>query len=112
MKRPHWDLALVKKLAATRHGLIMKKSRASQCFSSVPEAYRVCRAIIAELTVDSFSESVVQQFEEVFDVYGVIIDGVGFFLKFTVEVETRVIVISLYPLEKAAMKTNKGKVQP
>ncbi len=113
MKSPHWDLELVKSVAAQREGLFIKRTRALDYFATRKVAYEKAREIIANLTVGSFSKSEQQQFGEWCDTYGIQIDGAGWLLKFTIdESMPQVVVISLHPLEKGPLKTNKGMVTP
>ena len=113
MRQPRWPLEEVKAVAATRNGLLLKKTRALDFFATPKAAYARARQVISQLTVDRFSRSEQLQFDEWFDIYGVEIDGAGWMLKFTIdESQPQVIVISLHPLERGPLQTNRGLVKP
>lgn len=112
MKQPRWDLKIVKQVASQEDGLLLSKTRALAFFSGPDEAYTTALREIMALSIGSFVETTVQQFGEIFDAYGIVMDGKGWMLKFTVyETLPQVMVVSLHPLERS-LKTNKGEVKP
>ena len=67
----------VKTVAAERNGLLLKKTRARDSFVSPAEAYKEARRVLADLTLDNYAETMKQQFDEEFDIYGVVVSGNG-----------------------------------
>ncbi len=108
---PRWKLDEVRTIAAERNGLLLKKTRAKDSFATPAEAYREARRVLADLTLDNYADTVKQQFDEEFDIYGVVLGGNGWMLKFTIdESQPQVVVISLHPLERP-LKCAKGTLQ-
>jgi hypothetical protein len=111
MKRPHWPLTRVKALAAKDGGLFIQRTRALDFFETFGDAVRAARAAIAGLGEAQFSSTVTLTWD-VADVYGVRIEGHGWYLKLTIdEGVPEVAVISFHPLERP-LKTNGGMVRP
>ena len=111
MKVPRWDLVTVKALAASPGGLQVLKTRAIDSFPDRRTAYAAARSMIAALALGNFAETVRLGLDEA-DVYGVKIDGRGWYVKLTVREENDlVVVISFHPLEHR-LQTNKGTVLP
>lgn len=111
MRQPHWPLSRVKALAKAKGGLFIQRTRALDYFASLSEALETARQVIRDLTINSFAHSV-QLTYDVADVYGVRIDGSGWYLKLTIDEEApEVAVISFHPLERA-LRTNGGVVKP
>lgn len=111
---PAWDLALVQEVASGGgRSVVLKKTRALDSFASPAEAYRTTKKVLAQLSLDSFSETVTLRFDMKADVYGVVIGGAGWILKLTVDESVpQVVVISLHPLEKGPLRTRGGMVNP
>lgn len=110
MGAPHWPIAQVQELAAAKR-IWVQKTRAADFFLTTSEAIRVAREVAMELTNDDFSHSI-QLTVDLCDVYGIVIDGGGWFLKLCVDVDVpELLIVSLHPLERP-LKTNGGMVNP
>ena len=109
-KRPYWNLERVKALAASDL-LVLSRTRALNFFEADDKAVATAKHIIAGLSADQFADTLLQPAK--CDVYGVQIDGGGWYLKLTIDPQPPegLIVISLHPLEKP-LKTNTGMVKP
>jgi hypothetical protein len=112
MKRaPHFPLERLKELVARPRGLFIQRERALDFFATYTEAYATVRQVILGLSPSSFAHTV-QLTYDIADVYGVRVQGAGWYLKVTVdEGVPAVAVISFHPLERA-LKTSGGVVKP
>lgn len=112
MKKPHWDLEEVKRLAGQRDGLWVQVGRALVFFDGDARAAKeAVLKTIDGLTVKDFVRTVEQTWDVV-DVYGVRRqDDAGWMLKLYIDQATQVTVISFHPLEHP-IKTNGGWVRP
>ena len=110
VKEPHWPLDEVKRLAAA--GTIwVQKTRAAAFFPTTREAVEVATEIALTLDVGAFS-CTQELTHDVADVYGIVRDGDGWFLKLCIDVEApELLIISLHPLERPLV-TNAGVVKP
>lgn len=111
MKSPRWSLRVIKNLAASGAVEVLE-TRAAEFFEGGrDEAYDAAIAAVAALTAKNFSHTVSQADE--CDVYGIVRDGAGWYLKVTVmqPKNATLIVISLHPLEWP-LRTNGGMVNP
>jgi hypothetical protein len=106
MNAPHWSLRLIKNLAASG-SFILSQTKAVAFFDSKDEAYATAAEQIAKLTAMNFSH--VKQQADACDVYGVVIDGVAWYLKVTVQAKSTLFVMSLHPAT-GPIKTNGGIV--
>lgn len=91
----------------------MRKTSALDFFSTPNDAYEAARCAIADLDVGQFCDTE-QLVVDLADVYGIELDGRGWYLKVAVDEDIEdsiVIVISLHPL-KWPMRTNGGMVKP
>ena len=110
MKDPHWPLGEVKRLAAAGQ-IWVQKTRAAVFFPTTREAVQVATEIALSLDVGAFS-STQELTHDVADVYGIVRDGKGWFLKLCIDVEVpELLIISLHPLERPLV-TNAGVVKP
>lgn len=109
-KKPFWELSRVKALAAANR-LILSRSRALNFFEADEIAVAMAKQVLAALVVGQFAETLLQPAK--CDVYGVLLSGKGWYLKFTIErgPPEELLVISLHPLERS-LKTNTGVVKP
>ncbi len=89
--------------------MVLSRTRASAFFATETEARRVATSAIAALSDLDFSHTTQQRDD--CDVYAVVIDGRGFYLKVTIIMGPRLMVISLHPLEYP-LRSKKGVVQP
>lgn len=107
---PHWPIAQVQELAGAKR-IWVQKTRAADFFLTTSDAIRVAREVVMALTNDDFSHST-QLTVDLCDVYGIVIDGDGWFLKLCVDVDVpELLIVSLHPLERP-LKTNRGMVNP
>jgi hypothetical protein len=65
---PVWEISRVQAIAKERNGLLLKRTRAIDSFSSAREAYTKARQVIADLTESQFSETVKLRFDMECDV--------------------------------------------
>ena len=101
-KKPYWDLQNVKMLAASGK-LYLSKTKAQKSFSDPATAMSTARATIGDLTERQFAETLRQV--DTCDVYGVRINGCGWYLKVTID--ELLVVVSLHPLLRP-LHTNSG----
>jgi gentisate 1,2-dioxygenase len=109
--QPLWKLDLVQELAAQERLFLTRA--ASTCFPTFNEALDWVHAAIAELEPGHFAHSV-QLHTHRADVYGFVAEGCGWYLKLTVEKDSReefVLVISCHPLEHPIL-TLRGTIGP
>jgi hypothetical protein len=110
-RTPRFPLERLKKLAAQPGGLFIQRGRALDSFETVSEAYAVAKRVIGELELTSFAQTVKLTYD-VADVYGVKLEGNGWYLKVTIDESIpEVAVISFHPLERP-IRTNGGMVKP
>lgn len=80
-------------------------------FATQDEAYEAVEVTIASLTIRSFAHTTVQT-QDVCDVYGVVREGEGWYLKLCIDnAVPEVAVVSFHLLERP-LRTNGGEVQP
>jgi hypothetical protein len=107
---PHWPLKRVKDLAKKRR-LFIQRTRALDFFTTLSEALQAARTTLLELELTNFAHTVKMTYD-VADVYGVLTEGEGWYLKLTIDdQEPEVVVISLHPLERP-LKTRGGILKP
>ncbi len=109
--RPHWSLAEIRSLAANERLLLTHA--ACDHFPTRVEALDWVHGVIAELRAVDFAHSV-QLEEHIADVYGVVVDDRGWYLKLTVDRDARgklVLVISCHPVEYT-LTTRLGRIEP
>lgn len=109
-KKPHWEIDRVKELAASGK-MIMTESKALASFPTFDAAAAAANAVIAGLHQGIFAETLIQTTK--CDVYGVKLNGKGWYLKVTIDhdPEEELIIVSLHPLARP-LKTNTGMVMP
>ena len=108
--RPHWPLARIQQLA-TKRKLFIQRTRALDFFPTPMEAFSAAKEVLTTLEIKSFAQTV-KLTHDVADVYGVVIEQHGWYLKLTIdETEPEVVVISFHPLERP-LKTRGGMVKP
>jgi hypothetical protein len=110
-RQPHWSLAEIRGLAA-RERLVLTHA-ACDYFSTRSEALDWIHGVIAELRVADFAHSVELEVHTA-DVYGVVVDGCGWYLKLTLEMDAHeklVLVISCHPVEYSLV-TRGGTIEP
>lgn len=107
-RMPHWDLAQVQALVGEQKFAVLK-SRALDFFSTPREGRSAVAEAVASLTLKAFSHTVQQR--DVCDVYGVTVDGHGWYLKLCIDEATKVLIISFHPAERP-IQTKGGWVQP
>ncbi len=105
-KKPYWDLENVKALAASGK-LFLTKTKAEKSFPDPATAMATARATIGDLTERQFAETLKQI--DTCDVYGVRINGRGWYLKVTID--ELLVVVSLHPLLRP-LHTNSGMLLP
>lgn len=105
-KKPYWDLENVKALAASGK-LILTKTKAEKSFPDPAAAMAAARATISDLGERQFAETLRQV--DICDVYGVHINGIGWYLKVTID--DLLVVVSLHPLLRP-LQTNAGILRP
>jgi len=105
-KKPHWSLEDAKRLAAEGR-LFLSKTKAQAFFPDPWTAATKAQAVIADLTERQFAHTLQQT--DICDVYGVRLDGKGWYVKLTID--DLLVIVSLHPLEKP-LKTNAGEVKP
>jgi hypothetical protein len=105
-KKPYWSLEKVKALAASGK-LILSKTKAQKSFADPATAMAAAKATIGDLTERQFAETLKQV--DTCDVYGVRINGSGWYLKVTID--ELLVVVSLHPLA-GPLKTNSGVLHP
>lgn len=103
-RKPHWEIARVKSLAAAGK-LLLTKTKAQNSFAAATTATHAAMTIIAQLSERQFSETQVQL--DICDVYAVPFQGRGWYLKVTVD--DLLVVVSLHPLQWP-LRTNGGVV--
>lgn len=77
-KKPYWNLENVKALAASGK-LVLTKTKAEKSFPDPATAMATARATIGDLTERQFAETLKQV--DICDVYGVRINGSGWYPK-------------------------------
>ena len=111
---PRWPLERVKALASAG-AVWVRRTRARVFFAGNAEAVRAVTRAIAALTDDDFAATATLADKTAADVYGVLIDGAGWYLKLWIDEEgpdgAEVDVISFHPLEHP-LRTRKGMVSP
>jgi len=91
--------------------LFVQRTRALDFFSSPREALATVKEVLVGLELGSFAHSVKLTWD-VADVYGVVIEEEGWYLKITVdEEEPELVVISFHPLERP-LRTRGGVIEP
>lgn len=105
-KKPHWNLDDVKQLADEGR-LLLSKTKAQAFFPDPVTATTKAQGVIADLTERHFAHTLRQV--DICDVYGVRLDGKGWYLKLTID--GLLVIVSLHPLDKP-LKTNSGEVKP
>jgi hypothetical protein len=111
---PHWPLDRVKQLVSEGK-VFVQKTRALEFFATMEAAYLTVEATVSGLTTKAFAHSM-QQTQDVCDVYGVLVEGDGWYLKICIDEGTpenapEVAVVSFHPLERP-LRTNSGEVKP
>jgi hypothetical protein len=109
--KPRWSLSDVKALVA--EGRVLVTQRVCAWFPTQSESLLTVSEVIATLSGSNFAHNAVLA-NHVADVYGVVLDDRGWYLKFSVteDAEGRaVVVISFHPLERA-LRTRGGVVIP
>ncbi len=110
-KRPHWSLAEIRSLAAQERLLLTHA--ACDYFPTRTEALDWIHGVIAELRAVDFAHSVELR-AHLADVYGVVVDNCGWYIKLTVDSDAHgklVLVISCHPVEYPLM-TRLGEIEP
>lgn len=109
---PRWPLERVKQVASRANGLLLKRTSALDHFSTRTLAYNAATRLLDRLSLSAYAQTITQQFDEVMDVYGVVIDEAGWYLKLTIDENVPcVVVISLHPLREA-IRTKGGLIKP
>jgi hypothetical protein len=86
-------------------------TRALNFFDTMEAASEAVQLTVAGLTARAFAHST-QQTQDVCDVYGVLVEGGGWYLKICIdELLPEVAVVSFHPLERP-LRTNGGEVRP
>ncbi len=109
--RPHWPLAEIQRLAAEER-LILTHA-AGDDFPTRTEALDWIHGVITELQPVDFAHSVQLQVHAA-DVYGVVGESCGWYIKLTVERDARgalVLVISCHAVEYPLV-TRRGTIEP
>jgi hypothetical protein len=92
-------------------GFFVQGGKAAANFETMVAARATVQMTVAALTTRSFAESKEQTYD-VCDVYGVLVEGVGWYLKLCIdEAVPEVAIISFHPLEHP-LRTNGGMVKP
>ncbi len=81
--RPHWPLQRVKNLAKEGK-LFIQRTRALDFFTSFKEAMEIAQSVVQGLEISNFSHTI-QLTYDIADVYGVLIEGCGWYLKLTID---------------------------
>ena len=91
--------------------LFVQRTRALDFFATLGEALQTARTTLLDLEISNFAHTVKMTYD-VADVYGVVVEGEGWYLKLTIdEQEPEVVVISFHPLERP-LKTRGGILKP
>jgi len=91
--------------------LFIQRTRALDFFATLSEALQTARTTLLDLEISNFAHTVKMTYD-VADVYGVVVEGEGWYLKLTIdEQEPEVVVISFHPLERP-LKTRGGILKP
>lgn len=86
-------------------------TRAAAFFPTKLDAVRTAMEVLEKLSVSNFVETKAMT-QDTCDIYGVLIDGQGWFLKLCIdETVPEVVIVSLHPLERRIV-TNSGIVEP
>lgn len=109
-RTPHFSLVDVKAIAKERDGLRLSRTKAEASFSTPMQALVAAKAVIEGLTEKDFVE-VKHQNPDVCDVYAVVFDARGWYVKFTL-VPDQVLLISLHPLEHPIRTARGHEVKP
>jgi len=109
--KPRWPLAQVKTLAA--EGRLLVTQRVCDVFPTQSEALLVVSNVLSELRLADFAYSAVLA-RHVADVYGVVVEGAGWYLKFSVgeDAEARAVVVISFHLLDRPLETRGGMVMP
>jgi hypothetical protein len=108
VKSPRWSLRVIKNLAA-KGSIRVTDSRAAAFFGGDRVATaQAAMTAIAALTARDFAQTIMQA--DICDVYGIIRDEQGWYLKVTV-IHPELVVVSLHPLDRP-LRTNGGVVEP
>jgi hypothetical protein len=108
--KPYWPLERVKAIAAESGRLQVKRGRAANFFSSMGDALACARETILALSERNYA--VTKHQADVCDVYGVKIEGDGWYLKLCIdESAPTVVVVSLHPLDHP-IRTRGGLINP
>lgn len=110
---PHHSLEEVKRLVASGKFMLMRGRALNLLVPPLTytEALRFVAAAVQLLSVDNFHSSV-QLTYEMADVYGLNVDGVGWYIKLCIDQSVpEVTVISFHPPEHA-MRTKAGTIKP
>ena len=109
--RPHWPLAEIRSLAA-KERLVLTHA-ACDHFSTRTDALDWIHGVIAELRVQDYAHSVQLEVHTA-DVYGVVVEGFGWYIKLTITSDAcgkLALVISCHPVERPLM-TRLGTIEP
>ena len=110
-RKPHFPLERIRHVAAAANGLFIQRGRALDFFPTLSEAFATARRVIVQLADKDFSATARLAYD-IADVYGVRLNGRGWYLKITLdEGVPEVVVISFHPLERP-LRTNGGTVKP
>ncbi len=110
-QRPRWPLAEIQSLAAEER--LVLTHAACDYFPTRTEALDWIHGVLAELRAQDFAHSVQLEIHTA-DVYGVVVDNRGWYLKITVDSDARgrlLLVISCHPIERSLM-TRLGVIEP
>jgi len=109
-KIPHWPLSRVKELVAIGQ-VFVQRTRALDMFSTQEAAYAAVEETVAGLTARSFAHSTAQT-RDVCDVYGVLREGEGWYLKLCVDDDVPEVAIISFHLLERPLRTNGGVIKP
>lgn len=117
-RKPKHELDDVKALAP-RRSLVLAKSRALDplcVHCGTPKgALAFARKVIAAIEDTCFSETVMQCFDREFDIYGRQEDGITWFIKLAIDLDTKgdeyLLVLSFHPAE-GPIRTTGGELKP
>ncbi len=91
--------------------MFIQRTRALNFFPTPKEAWETTKVVLLKLELVNFAHTV-QMTYDVADVYGVIVEENGWYLKITIdEQDSELVVISFHPLERP-LRTRSGEVKP
>lgn len=100
----------MKELVATGH-VFVQRTRALEMFETQDAAHAAVETTVADLTTRSFAHSTMQT-QDVCDVYGVLREGEGWYLRLCIDESAPEVAIVSFHLLERPLRTNGGEVRP